>query len=82
MQKNITRAERDNYLIYHQDVPAPTVLPPIQEVNMVQSAVPAGLQNPKSALGDEPMLFGELLGWGAREAMSEFLVLKDLSEYG
>ena len=36
---------------------------------MVQSAIPSGLQNLDSALGDEPMLFGQLSGWGAREAI-------------
>jgi programmed cell death 6-interacting protein len=71
LQKGVTRAERDNDLIYHQDVPASTALPPIQEVTMVQRAIPAGLQNLDSALGGEPMLFGELLSWGAREGISQ-----------
>ena len=37
---------------------------------MVQSAIPPGLQNPDAAVGGEPFLFGELLGWGACEAIS------------
>ncbi|EGN99169.1 hypothetical protein SERLA73DRAFT_90416 [Serpula lacrymans var. lacrymans S7.3] len=70
VQKNLTRAERDNDLIYHQDVPASSALPPIQEVSMVQSNTPPQLQDPKSAVGDEGILFGEMLGWGAREAIN------------
>jgi len=31
---------------------------------MVQSSIPSGLQDPKSVLGSEAMIFGELLGWG------------------
>jgi programmed cell death 6-interacting protein len=73
IQKDITRAERDNDLIYHQDVPPSTALPPIQDVNMVNSVVPAGLKNLDVALGNEPMIFGELPSWAAREAISDYL---------
>lgn len=69
VQTNITRAERDNDLIYHQDVPPISALPAIQEVPMVQSSVPAGLQDPKVALGDDGVIFSDLVGWGARVAV-------------
>lgn len=39
---------------------------------MVQNVVPLGLREPKSVLGNEAMIFGEMLGWGAQEAISEF----------
>ena len=49
MQKDLTRAGRDNDLIYHQDVPAPSSIPVIQEVFMVQNIIePPGLQDPRS----------------------------------
>lgn len=70
VQKNLARAERDNDLIYHQNVPAPSGIPAIQEVSMVQSIVPPGLRDPKSVIGDDGIIFGEMLGWGAREAIS------------
>jgi len=71
LQKNYTRSERDNNLIYHHEIPAASTLAPIQETSMVRSAVPSGLENPKTALGEESPLFDELLGWGAREAISK-----------
>lgn len=70
VQKNLSRAERDNDLIYHQNVPAPSGIPAIQEVSMVQSIIPPGLRDPKSVIGDDSIIFGEMLGWGAREAIN------------
>ncbi|KAH7884708.1 BRO1-like domain-containing protein [Phlebopus sp. FC_14] len=70
LQKDITRAERDNDLIYHQDVPASSAIAPIQEVSMVRSIIPSGLMDPKSVVGGETILFGDMLGWGAREAVN------------
>ncbi|KAH9903052.1 BRO1-domain-containing protein [Cubamyces lactineus] len=69
LQKNISRAERDNDLIYHQDVPPPSALPPIAEVTMAQPLTDLGLQDVKSAVGTDAVIFGELLGWGARVAI-------------
>jgi len=73
VQKNLARAERDNDLIYHQDVPAPSGISLIQEVSMVQSIIPQGLQDPRSVIGNDNIIFGEMLGWGAREAISELI---------
>ncbi|EJF64930.1 pH-response regulator [Dichomitus squalens LYAD-421 SS1] len=69
VQKNISRAERDNDLIYHQDVPPSSALPVIQEVSMVQPLTDPGLQDPKIVVGTNGVIFGELLGWGARLAI-------------
>ncbi|KAG2036905.1 BRO1-like domain-containing protein [Suillus americanus] len=70
VQKNLSRAERDNDLIYHENVPAPSSIPAIQEVSMVQSIIPPGLRDPKSVISDNSIIFGEMLGWGAREAIN------------
>jgi len=70
VQKTHGRAERDNDLIYHHDVPAASALDAIHETCMVKSTVLPGLADPQSAMGDEKMLFGDLLGWGARQAIS------------
>ncbi|KAH9849704.1 BRO1-domain-containing protein [Lenzites betulinus] len=69
VQKNVARAERDNDLIYHQDVPPASALPPIAEVSMAQPLIDTGLQDPKTMVGKDGVIFGELLGWGARVAI-------------
>ena len=71
LERNITRAERDNDLIYHQDVPPISAIPSIQEISMVQSSIPAGLQDPKSALTNEDVIFGDLVAWGAKVAIGQ-----------
>ena len=87
MQTNLARAERDNDLIYHQNVPAPSGIPAIQELSMVRSVIPPGLQDPQSVIGNDGIIFGEMLAWGAREAISELSdsvtapVLIDQSRY-
>ena len=73
MQKNIARAERDNDLIYHQDVPAAATLPAIPEASVAQLSVPPGLKDPQSVVGNDSVIFGEMPGWGAGEAISEFI---------
>lgn len=70
LQKNLGRAQRDNDLIYHCNIPASTAIDPIQEVIMVKSNVPPGLLDPKSLIGSGGILFDDMLGWGAREAVN------------
>ena len=41
---------------------------------MVQSNVPPGLQDPRTAIGNEGVIFGDLVGWGARVAVGEYAV--------
>jgi programmed cell death 6-interacting protein len=75
VQKNIARAERDNDLIYHQDVPAVSALPVIPEAPVAQLTVPPGLKDPQSAIGNDGVIFGDMPGWGASEAISEFITV-------
>ena len=75
LEKNISRAERDNDLIYHHDVPPTSALPVIQDISMVQSVVPAALQDPKAAIGKDNVIFGELVGWGAKVAIGKPVIL-------
>ncbi|KAG6329314.1 hypothetical protein ID866_9775, partial [Astraeus odoratus] len=71
LQKNLVRAQRDNDLIYHQDVPASSAVDGIQDVVMVKSNVPPGLLDPRSVIGGtDAILFGDMLSWGAREAVN------------
>ncbi|OBZ72455.1 pH-response regulator protein palA/RIM20 [Grifola frondosa] len=73
VQKSLARAERDNDLIYHQEVPPASALPPIQEVSMVQPLVNPCLTDPKSAIGSDSVIFGELLSWGAKTAIEIYV---------
>ena len=68
---NLTRAERDNDLIYHYDVPSFSQLPPVQEIAMVKSVVPPGLQDyaTDADVERDGLIFSDLLGWGAKVAI-------------
>jgi programmed cell death 6-interacting protein len=70
VQKNITRAERDNDLIYHQDVPPVSSLPPIMQGTVAQMTIPKELTTPTTIVNSNDMLFTELISWGARAAIS------------
>ena len=69
LDSNVTRARRDNDLIYHQDVPSASSLPIIQPAPMVSSIVPPGLLEPRKTLGNNNLIFGELIGLGAQTAI-------------
>ncbi len=69
LDSNLTRAQRDNDLIYHQDVPSVSSLPVIQSASMVSSTVPPGLLEPRKTLGNGNLIFGELIGLGAQTAI-------------
>ncbi|KAH8994859.1 pH-response regulator [Lactarius akahatsu] len=69
VDSNLDRAQRDNDLIYHQDVPPASSLPVIQPASMVESVVPPGLLEPKKILGSVNLIFGNLISWGAQTAI-------------
>ena len=69
---NIVRAERDNDLIYHHDVPSFSQLPPVQEIAMVRSVVPPELQEYATNIERDGLILGDLMGWGAKVAIGEF----------
>ena len=73
--RDIARAERDNDLIYHQDVPNAANLEAIPEASVAQFTVIPGLKNPQSVLENENVIFGEMPSWGAVEAISKSGVL-------
>ncbi|KAJ3836346.1 BRO1-like domain-containing protein [Lentinula raphanica] len=70
LKKEMNRAERDNDLIYHQDVPAGSSLPAIQQVTLAQVLVPKELLDPSAVIPSDQMLFSGLMGWGTREAIN------------
>ncbi|KAJ3987962.1 BRO1-like domain-containing protein [Lentinula detonsa] len=70
LKKELTRAERDNDLIYHQDVPAGSSLPVIPQATVAQVIVLKELFDPSVLVPHEQMLFSGLMGWGTREAIN------------
>ncbi|KAJ7127029.1 BRO1-like domain-containing protein [Mycena epipterygia] len=70
VQKNYARAERDNDLIYHDDIPAASALPPIPHSAIAKLTVVPGLLNPETVIDPEGPLFAEMIGWGAQEAIN------------
>ncbi|KAF9046965.1 BRO1-domain-containing protein [Hymenopellis radicata] len=64
---SLKRAERDNDLIYHKDVPAISTLSPIPHAAIAQLTTPVGLSNPAKGVH---MIMGEMLSWGAQEAIN------------
>ncbi|HEV7736134.1 MAG TPA: hypothetical protein VGO47_02025 [Chlamydiales bacterium] len=77
VESNFKRAERDNDLIYHQDVPSATSLPKIGDIkDVVHSTVPPGLEDPKAYLNGGIMIFSELSAWGVRVAVGKNYVFQ------
>lgn len=68
LQKEITKSERDNDLIYHHEVPSLSGLQAILPADLANPEVPPGLLNPDAYL--EKPLFGQLVSWATREAIS------------
>lgn len=70
IETNLTRAQRDNDLIYHKDIPPLSTLPIIQGVTLCPLKIPAELQRPDTVIASDGYLFRSMLGWGATEAIS------------
>lgn len=73
VKDSYTRSERDNDLIYHKEVPSLAALPAISPAQMVKVDVPNGLNDPQTVLHGDGVIFGELLAWGAKAAISMYL---------
>lgn len=73
VQKELARAERDNDLIYHKDVPAVSDLVAIPEVKLVSAIGASGLIEPRSLVPHGEALFSELVSWGVKAAISKTL---------
>ncbi|KZW03642.1 BRO1-domain-containing protein [Exidia glandulosa HHB12029] len=65
----LTRAERDNDLIYHATVPSFASLPLIKGARLAQ---PAPMRDPASLVGGDEGLLAGLVPWGARVALDVF----------
>ena len=70
VRDNLIRAERDNNLIYHKDIPSSAALPPITPASLVKSDIPSALKDPQSIVQGD-VIFGGLLSWGAKTAIGE-----------
>lgn len=79
VQKELTRAERDNDFIYHKDVPAVSDLAAIPEISMVEAVPANGLKEPRSVIPHGETLFGELVSWGVKAAISKPTFITSIS---
>ncbi|EIN04799.1 BRO1-domain-containing protein [Punctularia strigosozonata HHB-11173 SS5] len=77
LTKELPLAERDNDYIYHNDVPDMSALPAPAPASIVQPIVPPLLQDPKKAVGEGRVVLGELLAWGAKEALNIYQHRRD-----
>ncbi|KAI0077917.1 pH-response regulator [Panus rudis PR-1116 ss-1] len=77
VEGDLRLAARDNDLIYHKEVPSSSALPPMAEIAMVQSRVSKDLLEPKSALDNSEVIFGDLLSWGTKTAIDIYNERKD-----
>jgi hypothetical protein len=74
---SLITAQRDNDLIYHQDVPAPSGLEPIEGKGFVNAVVLLGLADPTTVVsGGDGAIFANLESWGVRTAIREIGVVR------
>lgn len=70
LDTNFSRAQKDNDLIYHQNIPPESTLEPIVGVNMVNSVIESKLKDPSLAIGNtDNALFAGLVSHGVRMAI-------------
>lgn len=73
---SLKRAEKDNDLIYLQNVPSTSAVPPIVPAEMVKVWVPAEVENPISAMNDGSILgaplFAKLVPFAVHQAASVY----------
>ncbi|KAG9001425.1 pH-response regulator protein palA/rim20 [Tulasnella sp. JGI-2019a] len=71
VEGNWTTANKDNDLIYHQDVPSESHVPVIKEADIVKAAIAPELVHPDSLVrsDSEPPIFGDLVAHGVRMAV-------------
>jgi programmed cell death 6-interacting protein len=71
--KEYRSAERDNDMIYHQDIPSSSSLEPIAGIALAVGVIPKGIEDPKVILSKnaEDVIFGDLPSWGAQGAIGE-----------
>jgi programmed cell death 6-interacting protein len=71
VEGDLVKREKDNDNIYHHEILPSSSLAPIAQRSLVKSELPAELVDPAKILGSEHLIFGELVGWGAKEAISK-----------
>ncbi|KAG8763567.1 pH-response regulator protein palA/rim20 [Ceratobasidium sp. 423] len=78
LETNFSRAQQDNDLIYHQNVPPESTLEPIVGVNMVNSIIDNKLKDPSLAIGNtDNALFAGLVSYGVRMAVEVYVDRRD-----
>ncbi|CAE6379605.1 unnamed protein product [Rhizoctonia solani] len=78
LDTNFSRAQKDNDLIYHQNVPPESTLESIAGVNMVNSVIDNKLKDPSLAIGNtDNALFAGLVSHGVRTAIEVYVDRRD-----
>ncbi|CAE6500532.1 unnamed protein product [Rhizoctonia solani] len=78
LETNFSRAQQDNDLIYHQNVPPDSTLEPIVGVNMVNSVIDNKLKDPSLVIGNtDNALFAGLVSHGVRVAIEVYIDRRD-----
>lgn len=75
------KREKDNDNIYHHEIIPSSSLVPIAQRSLVASELPPELVDPAKIIGSDHVIFSELVGWGAKEAISKlppFVTLQSL----
>ena len=74
MEEDLVKREKDNDNIYHHEIIPSSGLVPIAQRSLVTSEVPPELVDPTKILDSDRVIFSELVGWGAKEAISKSLL--------
>ncbi|KAF8753374.1 BRO1 protein [Rhizoctonia solani] len=78
LEANFSRAQKDNDLIYHQNVPPESTIEPITGVNMVNSVIDNKLKDPSLVIGNtDNALFTGLVSHGVRMAIEVYIDRRD-----
>jgi programmed cell death 6-interacting protein len=71
VEVDLVKREKDNDNIYHHEILPSSGLVPIVQRSLVTSEIPPELVDPTKILNSDRIIFGELVGWGAKEAISK-----------
>jgi programmed cell death 6-interacting protein len=71
VEADLVKREKDNDNIYHHEILPSSSLVPIPYRSLATSELPPELADPARILGSDHVIFSELVGWGAKEAISK-----------
>lgn len=78
VEADLVKREKDNDNIYHHETLPSSSLVPIVQRRLVTPEIPPELVDPAKILGSDYLIFGELAGWGAKEAINIYNHRKEI----